>query len=322
MAKRELYEILGVAKSASDDEIKAAYRKLARKFHPDVNKSTDAQQKFTEIQNAYDVLSDPKKRKMYDQYGDVAAAERAAGAGAAGGARPHYQWSTTGQGDFDAEDLSSMFEEMFKGHSGFSPSGSRSKARPRATRHAEPEPLTHDVTLSFMTAARGGTESLRISDGGKSRTIEVKIPAGTAHGAQLRIKSGAGEGVDLMLRIRVGEHPLFRRGEGEPAGKSLDLYLDLPLTFAEAALGTTVPIPTLEGSVELTVPPGTASGRKLRLRGRGIKPASGEAGDLLAVVKIIPPDSGQLSPEEAEALRMMCTRQGSPRAGPGWTSRL
>jgi curved DNA-binding protein len=324
MAKRDLYEILGVSKSASDDEVKAAYRKLARKFHPDVNKSADAQQKFTEIQTAYDVISDQKKRRMYDQYGDVSAAERAGAAGAAGsGAGPHYRWSTTGSSDFDTEDLGSMFEEMFRGHSGFSAGGPRKgRARPRSTRHVEPEPITHDMTVAFMSAAKGGTESIRVSDGGKSRTIEVKIPAGTPEGGQLRVKSGAGEGVDLILRVHVGEHPLFRRGEGENAGKSNDLYLDLPLTFAEAALGTTVSVPTLEGNVELTIPPGTGSGRKLRLRARGIKPAAGDAGDLFAVIKIVPPDPTALSDEEREVLGILSARQGSPRTGPGWTSRL
>lgn len=320
MAKRDLYEVLGVAKTASDDEIKAAYRTLARKFHPDVNKAADAHQKFTEVQNAYDVLSDPKKRKSYDQYGDVSAAERTAGAQSAAGAGPHFRWSNTGSSEFDSEDLSSMFEEMFGGHSGFSAAGSRrAKTRGRSGKHAEPESVTHDITVSFLTAAKGGPESLRISVAGKTRTIEVKIPAGTPEGGQLRIKDGAGDGIDLILRIHVGVHPLFRRGEGENAGKSPDLYLDLPLTIAEATLGTTVSVPTLEGTVQLVVPPGTASGRKLRLRAKGIRPTSGEPGDLLTVVKIIPPDPSQLTSEEQEQLRILSSRQSPVRTGPEWS---
>jgi curved DNA-binding protein len=336
MAKRDYYDALGVSRSATADEIKTAYRKLARKLHPDVNKAPDAQARFTEVQNAYDALSDPQKRKAYDQFGEAGvsgsgAAAAAAANAAGGGAGPHFRWSSAGgpgvsSQEFDAEELGSMFEAFFGGQQGFGSvggpggrSGRSSRSRPQGrARHSEP--LTHDLNVTFMTAAMGGTEKLRLSDGEKTRTIEVKIPPGVSEGAHLRVKGAAPEGADLILTIHVGEHPLFRRSlPGE--GTQYDLVLDLPLTIGEATLGTTLTVPTLEGSVELKIPPGTSSGRKLRLRGRGIRPQSGEPGDLYVIAKVVVPDPSTLDDSEKETLRKISERQPNPRSGPMWSAK-
>lgn len=324
MAKRDYYQVLGVGRSATPDEIRKAYRKLAREFHPDVNKSPDAQKKFTEVQEAYDVLSDDKKRKSYDQFGH--AAESAAGAGPGRGA--HYTWSNVGGGrpDIDSEELGSMFDAFFGGRGG--DMGGMGGGRPRggrrpgrAQRAPEPEAVEQDLDITFMTAVRGGTEHLRMSVNGKSRSIDVTIPRGIASGAKLRVRGDDDVG-DIILRIRVGQHPVFRRVEhpGAVADEGLDLYLDLPLTIAEATLGATVTVPTLETPVHLTVPPGSASGRKLRLRGKGVEDSKGTRGDLYAVVKIVPPDGKSLSHAEVEHLRAIADHSPAPRSGPNWPS--
>lgn len=320
MAKRNFYEVLGVEKSASADEIRAAYRKLARQYHPDVNKAKDAPAKFNEVQEAYDVLSDEQKRKAYDRLGDrYAEAGRPGPAG--NGGSPHYTWSNVGgpgggEVDFDMEDLGSVFETLFGGQRSGGPFSGAGRGRARA--RAGPREVRHEVDIDFMTAARGGTERLKVSNEGKSRTVEISIPAGINHGGQLRMRGAGPEGSDLILTIRVGEHPLFRRGEGAESGRGLDLFLDLPLTIAEATLGTAVSVPTLTDAVELTVPPGTASGRKLRLRGRGIRDPEGRHGDLYAVIKIVPPAAEALSPAERQLMLEISARGPKVRAGPGW----
>ena len=156
---------------------------------------------------------------------------------------------------------------------------------------------------------------------GKSRTLDVRIPAGVIDGVQLRIREAGGEGTqDLLLTVKVGSHPLYRRtqypGALVPAG-DLDLYLDLPLTFAEAAMGATVSVPTFDGPVEMKVPAATASGKMLRLRGRGITSGTGKVGDLYAVIRIEPP--ADLTAEEKEAIRSACMRQTPPRMPPEWS---
>src|SRR5262249_14614193 len=158
---------------------------------------------------------------------------------------------------------------------------------------------------------KGGKESLRLEQNGKTKTIEVNIPKGVAEGARLRVK-GAADG-DLILKVRIGEHPLYRRSENKGGSQQgLDLFLDLPLSIAEATLGATVPVPTREATVELTVPPGTASGKKLRLKGRGIEDAQRTKGDLYVITRIVPPVG--LTQAEADALRSLCSRFPGVRA--------
>lgn len=321
MATRDYYEVLGVAKGASADDIRKAYRALARKLHPDVNKAPDAAAKFNEVQQAYDVLSDESKRKLYDQFG-TAAFETGGPPPPRGGGRGRAHYSSSGVGNpgggFRVEgpfgdDLEDVFESIFGGSF---ERGARGGRRPGPGRGAEEaQPSRSELSVTFETAVRGGKENLRVEAGGKTRTIEVTIPAGVEDGQQLRVR-GAGETGDLLLTIRVGGHPLWRRGEGAQTGKGLDLYLDLPLTVAEALLGATVPVPTLEGEVDLTVPPGTGSGKLLRLRGRGIKDAGGRVGDLYARVQIVAPP-GPLSDAEAAAIQSLGARTAVRRDG-GW----
>lgn len=284
MAKRDFYDILGVARSASADDIKKAHRKLVRQYHPDVNKNDKgATEKFKEIQEAYDVLSDDDKRKKYDQFGHNFESGgfdpndfRRHPQGGRGG---HQTWGSGGVSveDFDFGDL---FEQMFSG------GGGRGAHGPR---HAEPvkgNDIEYPITLSFEDAARGRTLPLQLRRGGKVESIEIKIPAGVKDGSRVRIKGKGDTGRgghhgDLFIIVTVQPHPYYRRD-------GLDVVLDLPVSMYEALLGTKVSVPTLDGPVTLTIPPGASSGAKLRIKGRGIERGS-EKGDQHVVVKVIVP---------------------------------
>lgn len=321
MAKRDFYEVLGVSRSATQEEIKRAYRKLAREHHPDVNKAPDAARKFSEIQEAYDLLSDEQKRRQYDQFGHEGERRQPRGA--------HYEWSQGAPGGvpFEGEDLGEVFDAIFgqRGRGG----GARSKRGPFSDFEEEPAAvLRHAVTIPFAMAWKGGVTPVRIEEGpggkGKSRTIEVQIPPGIADGTQLRVRgSGAAKrgAPDLILQVRVLPHQLFRRGEFEETGKGLDLYLDLPVTIAEATLGASVSIPTLDQSIDLVIPPGTASGRKLRLKGQGLGDQAGNRGDLYAIVKIVPPNGTDLSTGDREVLERVAKLATGVRTGSMWPSR-
>lgn len=320
MAERDYYEVLGVKRSATQEEIRAAYRKLARELHPDVNKAADAQEKFAEVQAAYDVLGEPEKRAQYDRFGR-AGPSGFPGGGAGGGGGAHYTWSNVGgrggQGaaDFDLDDLGSMFDAFFGGGAGASAGagaaarGTR-QARGRAQQRAKPTAQA-ELDVSFMTMARGGVERVPLRREGKATTIEVTIPKAIADGAKLRV-AGKGSEPDLILTIRVGKHPLYRRED------TLDLSLDLPLTYAEAALGKEVAVPTLEGAVYITVPPGTRSGKRLRLRGRGLTDTKGVSGDLFAIVQIVPPPADALTQEDKAALARLSGLGPAPRGSAPW----
>jgi DnaJ-class molecular chaperone len=308
MAKRDYYEILGVSRSASADEIRAAHRKLARKYHPDVNKSPDAGRRFAEVQEAYDVLSDEKKRKLYDQFGH---------AGAAADPGPGHAWggasARPGGVHVDVEDLGSMFDAFFGGPragGGFRTAGPhRPRPRPRPAQAVEVE-----LPITFMTAARGGVERIRLNIGGRDTSLEVRIPPAVEEGTRLRVRGV--DGRDVHLRVAVGRHPLYRRGDG--TGKGLDLALDLPLTIAEATLGAKVTVPTLDGPVELAVPPGSPGGRQLRIRGKGLTDQNGRKGDLYAHVRVVTPDPATLDQADREALERIAQRGPEPRAGDPW----
>lgn len=295
MESRDYYEVLGLSRDADADDIKKAYRRLAREHHPDVNKAPDAQQTFSEIQEAYAVLSDQAKRAQYDRFGRTGV-----GAGARTGG--HHV-------EMDMEDLGSVFDAFFGGGGGQGEpfGGFRSRG---STRAAQPREVERDFEIDFETAARGGKRSISIGQDGQTRSIDVTVPKGVKDGAKLRVRKAFGD-ADLILRVRIARHPLYKRD-------GLDLILDLPLTIAEAALGAKVPVPTLEGPVDLTIPPGAKGGSRLRLKGRGITDAKGAVGDLYAVVRIVTPSPDDLTDEDTSALRRISQSQGPVRTGHGW----
>ena len=280
MKYKDYYAILGVAKDANADEIKTAYRKLARKFHPDVSKEKDAEEKFKEMAEAYETLKDPEKRAAYDHLGSHRPGEEF---------RPPPDWGqqfAQGRGGFEDIDLESLF-------AGLAGRQARGGAR-RADMPIPGSDYEAVVRLSFMQAFTGTEVDLELSaiewspDGGARRVphrVRTRIPPGVANGDKLRVPGKGGKGVnggpdgDLYLDIEVVPHPTYRT-----SGK--DIYVDLPLSPWEAILGTSVRLPTPAGAVTLKVPPGTRSGQELRLSGRGMKRATGEAGHLHAIVRI------------------------------------
>jgi molecular chaperone DnaJ len=350
---RDLYEILGVAKTASQDEIKKAYRKLARQYHPDKNAGdAEAEERFKEVQGAYDVLSDPAKRKQYDQVGPRIFS------GAGGPRGGNYQWS----GNIgDLGDLSDLFGNIF---GGFRDPSTRGRG-PQAARGERGRDVEVAVNLSFEDSLKGLTTKIPVElettcsacngsgaepgtspricpecrgrgvvaddqgifafsapcprCGGNGTVIEqpcrkckgsgrerrtkrytVKIPAGVKDGTQIRLKGkgeagyGGGPPGDLIVTTRVKPSPLFRR-------KGADLILDVPVTYAEAALGATVEIPTPEGRISLKVPAGSQDGKLLKVKGRGApKLNGGGKGDLLARLRVVVPQ--KLTKAEREAL--------------------
>lgn len=306
MADSDYYKTLGVSRNASADEIRKAYRKLAREFHPDHNKDNpSAAERFKEVQEAYDVLSDTEKREQYDRYG---AAFRQAGRrpGPPPGEGGYQTWSSTSEAGFDFNDLfgrSFEFEEILGG-------ARRGRGR-GATRGRD---LEATVQVPFETAARGGSVDIQLDVGGRAQTLAIKIPAGVDSGQVIRL---AGQGQpggqggpagDLLLTVQVEPHPQFRR-EGS------HLLVDVAITPAEAALGAKVDVATLsDGTVTLTIPPGTSSGMKLRLRGKGVVDAqTRQPGDQYVVVKIVVPR--ELTDRQRELYQQLAAIDVSPRAG-------
>ena len=339
MNKRDYYEVLGVSKTATDAEIKSAFRKLAKKYHPDVSKEENAAEKFKEVQEAYAVLSDPEKRKKYDQFGHSAFQNNGGGAGG-------FQ----GFDGFDFGDMGDIFDDILGGF-GFSSNSRRSANGPR-----KGNDVLYRMTISFDEAVHGCEKDIDLDtvdncpnchgDGGfnsktcpecrgsgtisseqrtmfgsflskttcpechgtgnifekkcpdcngkgkirKNKTITVTVPAGIDNGNRLRLtgKGEAGENGgrngDLYLEFTVKDHDFYKRNED-------DIYIDLPLTITEAVLGCTKEVPTIYGNVELTIPSGTQSLDKLRLRGKGIENVNTKRkGDMYAVVKVIMPE--------------------------------
>lgn len=317
MARQDYYETLGVARGASQDEIKRAYRALARKYHPDVNKDPDAQKRFTQVQQAYDVLSDEKQREAYDRLGHAAYESGAGGAQPGRGA--HYSWTNVGEPGRggrpeDLSDISELFETFF---GGARPSGGRASARQTRARRHTPEPTVHDLTVDFETAARGGSATIAIAGRGR-RQIEVKIPRGVASGAKLRVPASATGSGDVLIRVHVTPHPLWRR-RGDP--RSLDLEMDLPLSLTEAVFGARIPVPTLDGTVDLTIPPGAGGGKALRVKGQGLEaPPDQETarGDLFVFPRVVAPPASDLGKDARRALEELQGTLPSPRTGPAW----
>ena len=298
---KDYYRILGVDRSADDKTIKSAYRRLARKHHPDVARTKDAEARFKEIGEAYEVLSDPEKRRRYDTLGpDWQRYARGPAGAPGGGFRVEY-------GD-DLGGFSEFFRTIFGdlGVRGGDPFGERrEEGRRRAGfRGAGVENTQAAVEVNLEEAFRGSTRTFTV-DG---RRLEVKIPAGVDTGSRVRVP-GVGNG-DLYLSVTVRPHPLFER-------KGDDLYLELPLTVPEAALGTEVPVPTLKGSVSMKIPPETSGGKTFRLPGYGIPHLKGGgAGDQYVKIKVVLP-SGLTAREKALFEELKRLRPENPRAKMG-----
>ena len=292
---KDFYKVLGVPKDVSASDLKKAYRKLARKYHPDSNPGdAKAESTFKEISEAYSVLSDTEQREEYDQIRAMGSGARftSGGQGAGGGFEDVFSMFNQGRGGTrthtsgDFEDIFSMFGQggdsggFGSGRFGQTTGGFRGYGGP--TKGAD---LTARTTLDFVTAAKGETITLQGDDG---KPFKVKIPAGVADGQKIRLRGrgrpspDGGEHGDIVVQVSVRRHPVFERD-------GLNLRVTVPVTFVEAALGATIEVPTLDGDiVKLRVAPGTPSGRTLRVKGRGIKSSKG-TGDLLAEVQVAVP---------------------------------
>ncbi len=314
---KDYYKILGVSQTATADEIKQAYRRLARKYHPDVNPNNKAaEEKFKEINEAYEVLSDPGKRRQYDQFGQYHQQ---------GGFRyrrdtysPPYSSSPFGDSSFSEdfggsgfgsgvdfsqfEDFQDFIDQLL-GRVRNSGADRSSSSASNANYDAEAT-----IQLTIPEAFEGGRRRLRV---GGDRVLEVNIPAGITPGKRIRLRGqghpnpngGAG---DLYLKIELKEHPFYRL-------EGFDVYCDLPISPSEAVLGAQVEVPTLDGVVKLRIPPGMQPGRKLRLAERGFPKGNGERGDFYAVVQIYLPT--RVSEEERELYEKLQRIQSyDPRA--------
>ena len=290
---RDPYDVLGVSSSATQEEIKAAYRRLAKKLHPDLNPGNEkAEDEFQEVGNAYALLGDPEKRKAYDEGAiDAAGQEKPRRSGFY---RTYTRGGSTKYEDFfdQAEAGPDIFSDLFGfGHS----HGPRTQAYERKPMRRRGADVHYTVEVSFLEAARGGKRRLSLTEG---RTLDVNIPAGTEDGQVLRLKeqgmpgtNGAPPG-DAFIEILIKPHAFFKRD-------GLDLLLELPITLQEAVLGRTVKVPTLDGDVSVRIPPGANTGQKLRLRERGIaKGKDGEKGNLYVTLKVVLPDEPDASLSE------------------------
>jgi len=330
--KRDYYEVLGVGRSADEKEIKRAFRRQARKYHPDVNPGNKAaEQKFKEASEAYEVLRDPEKRQQYDQFGHAGKFWGQQGAGAPGG----FTWQTTAGPDFDYGfgNINEVLEEILGGRRA-GRAGPATRARPRRGQDVQVE-----IVLALEDAFRGAERQIAVplpqvctqcqgaglvgrgaacsACGGRGqvervRRLNVKIPRGVRTGSRIRL---AGQGMqgpsgvrgDLYLIPKIAPDRFFTR-EGD------DLHCEVPVTYSEAALGSEIEVPTLNGKVKTKLPPGTSSGRQLRLSGKGMpRMKGGGSGDLYVRVRIVVPQN--LTQEERELIaRLGELRRDSPRA--------
>jgi curved DNA-binding protein len=295
MKYKDYYATLGVPRDADTEQIKKAYRKLARQYHPDVSKAPDAESRFKEAAEAYATLKDADKRAAYDQIGRHATGEEFA---------PPPQWQDAyhaEEGAFDDLELADLLAALGRRRNG--------RGGPIPQHGRDYESL---VRIDLEQAHRGASLRLDVGSGADARSLEVTIPPGVAEGHKLRLRGHGGKGLhggtdgDIYLHIALAPHPVFRV-DGH------DLYFDLALAPWEAALGAELQVSTLDGPVILTVPPGTRSGRKLRLRGRGLANARGGHGDLYAVAHIDVPAT--LSTRERELFEELArASRFNPRA--------
>jgi len=284
MQYKDYYEILGLTRSAGADEVKRAYRKLARKFHPDVSKEKNAENRFKEVQEAYEVLRDPEKRAAYDHLGrDYRTGQQF---------RPPPDWSQRfgqpgSQRFSDLNGFSDFFSSLFGGAAGAPP----------------PEADAGQLEVTVEEAFAGTKRRVMLNEGGRARSMDVQIPPGVVDGQSLRIQ-GVGGSASLIFRVKMRPHSLY-------ALQGKDVQIELPMAPWETALGAKVAVPTLGGTVELTVPAGAQSGQKLRLRGRGF-PGS-PSGDQIVIIKLVTPAAGSAQQKEAYE-RMKREFKFDPRA--------
>lgn len=298
MAKKDYYEILGVSKNAADDEIKKAYRKLAKKYHPDVNPGNkEAEKRLKEINEAYEVLSDAQKRAQYDRVG-TSPFETGFGTGT-----PYTATGGFNIGDinFNHGDFEDIFGDIF---------GRRTNKWKGARNGADAE---YRIKLSFEDAVKGTDIKVPVNQ----ESITVRIPPGVDDGSKVRIAGRGSPGArggrpgDLYIITNVEPHPYFTR-------KGFDIYIDLPVTIVEAALGAKISIPTIDGHTLLIIPPGTSAGQKLRLKGKGIENKKTKTrGDQYVIIKIVSPkDLDQKASDLLKEFQRVCPY--NPRIGVGW----
>jgi len=298
MQFKDYYQVMGVARGASQDEIKRAYRKLARKFHPDVSKEANAEEKFKELQEAYEVLKDPEKRAAYDQLG--ADWRQGQEFRPPPGWDKGFEFSRGRPGGGGGADFSDFFSELFGARSPFGQAHAAAGHAGRGFAAAGQDHVAR-VEIDLADAYRGGSRTIDLrspemtADGHvvvKPRTLRVSIPAGVTSGQQIRLAGQGSPGIgggppgDLYLEVNVRPHPLFQL-DGR------DVTIVLPVAPWEAGLGETVAVPTLGGSVEMKLPVGARAGQKLRLRGRGLPGPT--PGDQYVTLQVVLPPDGPLA---------------------------
>ena len=297
---RDPYDTLGVKRDASADEIKKAYRKLAKTLHPDLNPGKpEVERRFKEVSAAYDLLSDQEKRGKYDRGEVDAQGNPRADYGFRGGDPFGRGRAGADMGGFDPGDI---FEEMFG-------AGRRKRGGFRA-RGAD---VTYALTIDFLEAARGGTRRIKLADG---RTLDVNIPPGTVNGQTLRLKQqgtpglGGGTPGDAYIEISVNPNPLFRLEDH-------DIHIEAPVSLQEAVLGASIEVPTIDGRVKVKLPKGSNTGTKLRLKGRGMPYGKGQHGDQYVILKVVLPDPAD--PALTKFVEDWAkNRNDNPRSGPEW----
>lgn len=326
----DYYKTLGISRNASQDEIQGAYREMARKYHPDLNPDDEtSKQRFQEVQHAYDVLGDQKKREMYDRYG--ASFESM---GANGGPQDGPFQRGAGQGPWGAAQGSQGepvdFSQFFSDRYGADPSmdsgggfadffsqftgGGRARTASgrRASRRARKgADITHDIQVPFNSVVVGGKAQVTVRrSSGKNETIEINIPSGIESGKKIRLRGQGEEGSrggkpgDILLTVHVSDHPYFQR-----QGKK-NLLLRLPITLEEAVLGGKIDVPTPNGTVSLQIPKGTSGGQKLRVKGHGVQTKDGSPGDLLVETRIVLPK--EIDESVAAALEAAAKKSPTP----------
>ncbi len=273
MEYKDYYKVLGVERDIDQADLKKTYRKLARKYHPDVSKEANAEERFKDVNEAYEVLGDAKKRASYDELG--ANWQNGQSFNPPPGWEGGFDFNQFGGGaQGGGAGFSDFFESMFGGGgAGFQQDGFGQQQR------RKPPAETMNLSVDLEDVFAGNNKRIRLPNG---KTIEVKIPKGIDNGKKIRLSGKASNGGDLHLKINIKKHPTYRLEEK-------DVYLDLPIAPWEAALGASITIDTMAGKLKLKVPEGSNSGKKMRIKGRGLPKAAGVSGDQYVVLQIVTP---------------------------------